>query len=123
MKPEHLRMTRMLGYCLSLGTSDGWAAFTAIATLRLSTAERVALAFSALNALDLDHRQQTAEASICPVGMPLPPFLGGMDEARFWASIAAPTERKAYALAAFEAMSVKDQNAFYQHIREMEIAA
>ena len=62
-------------------------------------------------------------ASIGSAGAPLPPFLGGMDEARSWASYASRFELKAYALASFEAMSAKDQAAFFQHISEMEVAA
>lgn len=123
MKPEHKRMSRMLGYCLTLGTADAWSGFSFVAAVRLSETERAALAFSALNSLELDHAEMTAAASIGTAGAPLPPFLGGMDEARFWASYASRSELKAYALASFEAMSAKDQAAFFRHISEMEVAA
>lgn len=123
MKPEHKRMSRMLGYCLTLGTADSWSGFSFVAASRLSDTERAALAFSALNSLELDHAETTAAASIGSAGAPLPPFLGGMDEARFWASCASRSERKAYALASFEAMSAKDQAAFFRHISKMEVAA
>jgi hypothetical protein len=114
MKPEHKRMARMLGYSLTLGTADAWAAFMA---------ERGALAFCALNSLDPDDAELTAAAAIGEAGAPLPTFLGGMEEARFWASCASRSERKAYALACFEAMSATDQAAFHRHISEMEVAA
>lgn len=116
-------MSRMLGYCLTLGTADAWSDFSFVAAVRLSETERAALAFAALNSLDLDQAEATAVASIGCAGAPLPPFLGGMDEARFWASYASRSELKAYALASFEAMSAKDRAAFCRHIREMEVAA
>jgi hypothetical protein len=34
----------------------------------------------------------------------LPSFLGGMDDARFWASLATPIEVEAYGAACFEMM-------------------
>jgi hypothetical protein len=123
MKPEHKRMARMLGYSLTLGTADAWAAFIFVASARLSMAERGALAFCALNSLDPDDAELTAAAAIGEAGAPLPTFLGGMEEARFWASCASRSERKAYALACFEAMSATDQAAFHRHISEMEVAA
>ena len=65
----------------------------------------------------------TAAASIGSAGAPLPPFLGAMDEARFWASYASRSELKAYALASFEALSAKDKAAFFQHLNLKDAAA
>lgn len=123
IKPDHKRMSRSLGYCLTIGTYDAWTAFTALAAFRLSETERAALAFSALNSLDLDKAEITAAAALGSTGAPMPSFLGGMDEARSWASYASRSELKAYALAAFEAMSAKDRAAFFQHITTKEVAA
>ena len=123
MAPSHKRMSRMLGYCLTLNTADAWSDFCTVAASRLTDAERAALAFSALKSLRPDHSQATAAAALSAGHTPLPPFLGGMDEARFWAASATPSERKAIALAAFEAMSRTDQAAFFRHISEMEMAA
>lgn len=47
-----------------------------------------------------------------PYGMPIAPFLGVMDEARFWAGMATRVEMKAYCAATFEAMAATDQAAF-----------
>ncbi|WP_421702112.1 hypothetical protein [Aliiroseovarius sp.] len=116
-------MSRMLGYCLTLGTTDAWAAFSLVVSARLSEAERVALAYAVLSSLEHDHAEATAATALRSAGSPLPPFLGGLDDARFWASLASRSELKAYALASFEAMSLKDQAAFLRHISEMEIAA
>ncbi|MDP2739055.1 MAG: hypothetical protein Q8O82_10255 [Pseudorhodobacter sp.] len=108
-------MCRMLGYCLTLETPDAWNGFSLVASLRLTPNERAALAFAALNSLEPDEAEMTAAAAIGSAGAPLPPFLGGMDEARFWASYANPAELKAYTLAAFEAMQAKDQAAFLDY--------
>jgi len=123
MKSEHDRMSRVLGYCLTLGTADAWSKFSFVAAVRLSEEERSALALAVLNSLEVDLAQDVAAASIGSAGTPLPPFLGFMDEARFWATYANRSEIKAYALACFEAMGAKDQAAFTRHIRETELAA
>jgi hypothetical protein len=49
-------------------------------------------------------------------GMPIAPLLSTMDEAAFWADLATPGERKAYALASFNRMSVTDQGAFLAYV-------
>lgn len=123
IKPEHKRMSRLLGYCLTLASVDAWLSFSLIARVRLSAIERGALAYALLKSLDRDTAEMTAAAVIGQGGDPLPPFLGGMDDARQWASWASPQELKAYALAAFEAMPPKDQAAFHRHISTMEVAA
>ena len=57
------------------------------------------------------------------MGDPLPPFLGGMDDARFWASYATRQELNAFSLACFEAMAPQDHAAFFRHISDIEVAA
>jgi len=116
-------MSRVLGYCLTLATADAWASFSLIAKARLSVVERAALTFALLKSLDLETAGETAAAALKHAGAPLPAFLGGMDDARSWASWASETELKAYALASFEAMPPKAQAAFFQHISTMEVAA
>lgn len=123
MRPEHKRMSRMLGFALTLGTGAGWADFSTLARLRMTETERGALAYATLSALDRDKAEAIVAEFMGAAGEPLPAFLGGMDDARDWASLAARPELKAYALAAFEAMSARDQAAFFRHISEMEIAA
>jgi len=114
-KDRHQRAAKMLGYCLTLETPDAWNGFSLVASLRLTPNERAALALAALNSLEPDEAEMTAAAAIGSAGAPLPPFLGGMDEARFWASYATRAELKAYTLAAFEAMQAKDQAAFLDY--------
>lgn len=50
-------------------------------------------------------------------GAPLPAFGGIMAEARDWVAWASRAERKAYALASFEAMDAQDQAAFLRHVQ------
>ncbi len=116
-------MSRVLGYSLTLGDAEGWADFSKVAALRLSDEERAALAYAVLNSLSPEQAALVAAASLRPAGAPLPAFLGGMEDARDWAARASRSELKAYALAAYDAMSAKDQTAFFRHIGEVEIAA
>lgn len=123
MRPAHKRMARAIGFCLTLGNFDAWAKFSHLAALHMADEERAALAWAALRSLSPDQARATAAAALRPSGDPLPAFLGGMHDARFWASIASRAELKAYAVAAHDAMSTRDQVAFSQHIRDVEIAA
>ncbi len=123
MKPAHKRMSRMLGYCLMADTPSSWAAFSAVASVRLTASERAILAFSVLRSLHPADAETASAAALGASGEPLPAFLGGMSDARFWASLATSQELKAYALAAFEAMGAKDQAAFFRHISTVEVAA
>ncbi|KPP85802.1 MAG: hypothetical protein HLUCCO07_01765 [Rhodobacteraceae bacterium HLUCCO07] len=123
MKPAHKRMARILGYALTLGDHQGWEAFSALAQARMTDQERAALAWAALKSLDPDQAEMTAAAVLGSADAPLPPFLGGMEEARSWASYANRSELKAYALATYEALGPSDQAAFHRHINERKVAA
>ena len=123
MRPAHKRMSRMLGYCLTLGTANAWSDFAQVAAIRLTEIERASLAFAMLRSLSPASAELTAGAALGAAGAPLPPFLGGMDEARVWASWASRAELKTHTLAGFEEMSLADQAAFFQHISELEVAA
>lgn len=74
----------------------------------------------AVLSLDRDDRIPFVEALLdgLRAGMPIPLHGTIMDEARFWASSAARAERKAYCLAAFEALDEKDKAAFLAHARK-----
>ena len=123
IKPGHKTMARALGFALTVGEADAWAAFSVIAAARLTPLERVSLAFATLDSLPDDIASDTAAARLGAAGEPLPAFVGGMIDARNWAGWATQDELKAYALAAFEAMPPADQAAFFRHINEIEIAA
>jgi hypothetical protein len=66
--------------------------------------ERVQRAFDALSDLDPWQAEKVAAKVLSAAGSPLPSFLGGMDDARFWASLASPSEAEAYGAACFEVM-------------------
>ena len=123
MKPEHKRASRMMGYTLTLGDPGDWGRFSTFARARLTVTELAGLAAAALGALPEGRAFQVAASILGASGDPLPPFLGGMDDARFWASLATQQELKAYALAAYEAMGARDQAAFFRHISTIEVAA
>ncbi len=122
-KPEHKSLSRTLGYSLTLGTVEAWSTFAFVASARLSPMERGSIAAAALKSMPLDLATMAAAAVIGAAGDPLPAFLGGMDDARHWASMASRSERKAYALAAYEAMTAKDRAAFSRHITGKGVAA
>lgn len=115
-------MSRALGMCLHLANHDEWLKFSVLALMRLTRAERKSLAKAALLSLAATCREEVAADAMSAAGGPLPSFLGGMGDARFWASMATNTELKAYALAAYEALPVAEQNAFNWHIGSVEVA-
>lgn len=123
MQDRHKRMSRMLGYTLHLDEPEAWGGFSTVCRARLTLFERTGLSAAALGSLPAPHAFDVARASLGAAGGPLPAFLGGMDDARFWASIATSEELKAYFLASFDAMSPKDQAAAFRHIRDIEVAA
>ena len=113
----------MLGFALTRSSPAGWGDFCQLASLRLSTVERAQLAFVALASLDKDDAVMAAAAALGAVGEVSPAFLGGMADARSWASLASREELRCHALAAFEAMPPGDQAAFFRQISDIEVAA
>ncbi|MGJ8586372.1 MAG: hypothetical protein ACSHXD_19960 [Marinosulfonomonas sp.] len=109
----------MIGYVLTLG-GDHWFGLRTILRVRLTEAERAALAYTALTSLNPENSLAVAKTAFQSKGMPLPPFLGGMADARFWAAFASEEELKTVAVAATEAMGAKDQAAFRKHISEVD---
>ena len=114
-KPAHKAVARMVGYALTLDTADGWSGLAFVLTARLAETERAALAYAALRALDQEQAELVAATVLGAAGDPLPAFLGGMSDARHWASWTSPRELDAYALAALEAMKPPRRRAFLRH--------
>ena len=50
-------------------------------------------------------------------GQPIPPLMGYMDEAAFWADCASRDELKAYAVACFNRLCPSDQAAFLGYVQ------
>lgn len=84
---------------------------------RLTLRDRAGLAFSALGALPEAERRAVAEQAIGGAGRPLPPFLHVEAEAAWWADLADAAELQAYAVAAFNRLSLCDRAAFLDHAR------
>ncbi|MEP5732008.1 MAG: hypothetical protein ABJL67_21830 [Sulfitobacter sp.] len=70
IKSKHKRLSKVLGYALTLASGTGWQTFSAIAAAYLSDQEKVSLAFAALSALDPDLAEQTAAAALNAAGAP-----------------------------------------------------
>lgn len=123
MQDRHKRMSRVLGYTLMAGVPEAWGGFSTVCRARLTVCERAGMAVAALGSLPDEYALDACAAALGSMGSPSPPFLGGMGDARWWASYATPQELKAYALACFEAMTPQDQAAFFRHIGDIEVRA
>jgi len=108
----------LLEYTLRLGDPAAWLGFAFVAAARLDRGACADLAHAALLALPPCRAVAVAGSALRSAGLPLPPFLGGMSEARLWAEAATREELKAVALAAFEAMSLEERVAFRAYVAE-----
>lgn len=122
IKAEHKRTAKVLGYTLTLGDAASYGKLSVIARKNLTLPERGGLACAFLGSLPDDCAVQAAATALGRVGAPLPPFLGGMEEARGWAIWATERELKAYALACYEALPPREQAAFFHHINTVKVA-
>jgi len=123
MKRPHLKVVRMLGYVLTLGTQDAWQGLVPVLIARLTVEERAALAFMALKSLNHDDAKVTAETALhTGAGQPQAPLFGFMDQAAFWADMADPEELDAYCLATFRAMSRGRRAAFLNYVQGRKAA-
>lgn len=119
----HKSVAEELAIALTLRRTYAWQNFSDLACARLSETERAALAFASLQALPADLAEMTADHALGASTCPLPHFQGGMEEARLWAACAPIAARKALALAAFEALTHRDQAAFLHYVKQKEMAA
>jgi hypothetical protein len=112
MKDRHKRAAKSLGYALTMADPKKWASTAIIWEARLDTSERYQLARSVMLAM----RPEDIEALVSDVlggtGCPPPPFLAPLDDAHWWSALASPAERRAFCLAAFLAMSKREQRSF-----------
>lgn len=63
-KETHIRLSKAIGFALTLGTSKAWEGLSLILVARLSKAERAALAYSALISLDDETAYRTASVAL-----------------------------------------------------------
>ncbi len=114
---EHKSAARALGFALTLGDFDAWAETRFIWGARLKPAEIGAMAYTCLTAIEPETAWDVVETALGTAGRPLPPFMYLSSEAAFWASVAAPDELRAFALASFNAMNVRDQSDFLGYVQ------
>lgn len=120
---RHRRAARAILAALTLSTEgpERWPGTALILKVRLNSRELAGLALASLRALDPENRSMVAEGAcwgaITGAGMPAPPFVGVMNDARWWAGFATHDERKAYCLATFESLPSADQSAFLRHVQ------
>ena len=72
-----------------------------------------------------EHRLPILEIAVeCyRAGPPIPPLISYMDEANFWADLAARAELKSYLWACWSHLNAADQDAFLKHIDDRRAAA
>ena len=113
MPDAYKRVARTLGYSLLLTDADAWHGLTVVLTARLTLQEKIAMAWAVLRSLTPEQIVDVVQ-TVLPegVGSPIAPLFNHMDEAVFWADMAAPDELDAYCLASFNRMAPARQSAF-----------
>lgn len=112
--PNNIKLvSKSLGHALWLDTFGDWDGLSIILQARLDPRQRAALAYMALKSLDQGDAILTAKTALTEgAGSPIAPLFNHMDEAVFWADMAAPNELDAYCLASFNRMAPARQSAF-----------
>ena len=101
MRPAYKKVSRCVGYALTLGDDDGWISLAEILAARLTQSERMALGYAALCSVD----QEKLEGA----GYPLPFGDEAEKEAEYWADRASDFERAAYLMACWQRLSKESQ--------------
>lgn len=122
--PRKLKsVARCVGYAAWLDTPDAWLSLPVVLAARLEPQQRAALAYAALRSLDPEHAATVCDAVLPDgAGQPIAPLFNHMDEAAFWADMAAPEELEAYCLASFKAMPRPRQAAFLDFVLGRQVA-
>lgn len=120
---EIKKVARCVGYAAWLDSPDAWLGLPVILAARLEPHQRAALAHAALRSLSDEHAATVCDA-VLPgdAGQPIAPLFNHMDEAAFWADMAAPEELEAYCLASFNAMPRPRQAAFLDFVQGRQAA-
>lgn len=103
---------RAIGYALEAQDPESWHRLVVIFGARLTADELAALAWAAMTAARREDAQDVAWQVLGEAGPPCTPFGPIWPEARAWAETASDAERKAYAAACVERMSVATRTAF-----------
>lgn len=113
-KERHKRAATTLGFTLTLNDRQAWASAAIVWEARLEPVERYRLARSVMAAMSPEDNEALILEVLGGAGFPIPPFLDALGDARFWAEMASPAERRAYCLAAFQAMPRNEQRQFVE---------
>lgn len=116
LSDNHRRASKMLALALHADNSDIWIDAPIVWRARLTEAEVVAIAHSALRALDNDHCTMVCAAVLGSSKTPMVPLLSEMDEAAHWADFADYPTVKACILAGYNRLGLADQTAFLNHV-------
>lgn len=106
------RVLRMLGYALIVQDRKTAEAASAIMQASLSEQQRAMIAAIALAALPIDEAERIADLVTGGAGYPAASIGPCLQDATYWAHDASRIERRAYALACFNAMDAKDRADF-----------
>jgi hypothetical protein len=115
LKPRHRSVMTMVGSALTLETdTDAWRAVTEVSMVRLSPMERANLALACLDATADEEFFDIVDAMVPArmTGSPLPSLLDAENEARWWASVASPSEVKAWLVACYARLPLQERRGF-----------
>ncbi|MFY9210037.1 MAG: hypothetical protein WAO69_02825 [Aestuariivita sp.] len=119
-KSEHEKAAKVLGYALTLDTPDAWYAASAVWQARMTPQEAAAKAWAALHATEPELALMVARAALGCAGVPLPTLDDIVADAGWWADLAGPEERAAYAVACFNRFSPVEREEFREFVRGQE---
>ncbi|MGX9352356.1 hypothetical protein ACS3QZ_14235 [Shimia sp. W99] len=110
--------SRSIGCALWMNTPNAWEGLQTILAARLSPACLSLLASTILCTLRRDDAIEALVRAHGGAGAPIPPLFSFMDEAVFWAQMAARDELKAYLLASYNHLPEQDQAAFLDFVQK-----
>ena len=119
IQPTHKAVAVALGHAIFGGDVNSWDRFIGVIVDKLTDAERVALAFSAIKAVNADQLPDTLRAACGDAtdNTPIAPLINHLDEAETWANWQEPAALEAYAFVCFTRMSVGRQDDLLRFVR------
>ncbi len=125
LKPQHQSAINVIGGALTLGAdTNAWLMVSAVLAKKLKPIERAILAVAILEATENEDFFAIIDA-FAPSGgsgRPLPPLLDTVDEASVWASMASPSEVKAWLLACFVRLPAWEKRGFLNAAKKRDAA-
>ena len=122
LEDRHLRVLRSVEYTLILRDQpDAWRMLAGLLEMLLTPHERVRLLVAAAEATETEPLIKVFE-EIVPirlVGAPLPVFDQIEDDARWWSNLATQPELRAWLIACFVRLPVREQDEFLASAKRM----